>query len=697
MSALANKKNNLAVQCLVAVIYFLLATWTFEFVILVDGKMIIWPAAGFALGVLLRLGLPYALGVFFGALAAGVFAGYSNATFITTALGDTLAPVLTVYLLRFMPFSASFYRLNDYLSLVAASCIGATMSTFFGANASIYSSLSPLNEAYGVLTNCWMSDVLGIVILTPLLLLYSPTALFKVILKQPVEIIFLIGFATIVALMVLMGWDFGVPTALQSSYLLTLPLIWSILRFGQIITALIVLENSVIGVWGLIEKQGFFVGMDLQANLVLFWAYFMVMALISLIVSFIVNERNMLYQAINHSQVGNYIFSGRDLQFEFINNAALNDLGVSFREALKLGPVDLKPLYDEQQFKAILTPLLTKERGSVRFETMVKAPGGEDLYPAEVHIQNIEHMSRDCYFASVFDISERLAKEQQLRLGNQVCELTPQAIMITNKDNLIIRVNKAFCDITGYQADEVLGHHPDILNSDRYNELFYEAFWNRLLDEKIWKGEVYSGRKDGSVYLQNLTIKLLYDEQGQIEHYLAMFTDITQQRRQALHFKQLAEFDHLTNLANRVLLQQNFQAALALAKRHHKQLAVLYIDLNDFKPINDTYGHAMGDIVLQHAASRMKACIRDSDTASRIGGDEFCILLNDLNDLAICQTMVEKLKQVIAEPITEGDITLKVSVSIGVANYPEQGDSLEALLNYADLSMYSDKEKMKQV
>ena len=243
------------------------------------------------------------------------------------------------------------------------------------------------------------------------MLLSSPTALFKVILKQPVEIIFLIGFATTVALMALRGWDFGVPTALQSNYLLTLPLIWSILRFGQIITALIVSENTLIGVWGLVEKQGFFVGMDLQANLILFWAYFMVMALISLMVSFIVNERNMLYQAINYSQVGNYIFSGRDLQFEFINNATLNALGVPFREALKVGPVDLKPLYDQQRFEAVLTPLLSKQRASVSFETMVKAAGGDDLYPAEVHIQNIEHMSRDCYFASVFDISERLAKE----------------------------------------------------------------------------------------------------------------------------------------------------------------------------------------------------------------------------------------------------------------------------------------------
>ncbi len=697
MAEAVRNRNKWLIQCLVAIIYCLFALSTQQYASLLEDQPIIWPAAGFAIAVLIRLGLYYALGIFAGAVTAGLVLGYATPLAVINAFGETLMPILAVYLLYFLPFSANFYRLNDYLSLVFASAIAAAVGALFIALMDIYSGLAPLDDAYGIVLSWWMSDMLGIVILTPLLLLYSSVALPKVITKQSIETVLLVAFATFNALIVLIGWDFGLVLTFKSSYLLAIPLLWSILRFGQVMTALIVFEYTLIGIWGLLLKQGFFIGADLQANASLFWAYFMVMGLISLTVSYIVNERNMLYQAINQSQAGNYIFNSRNLQFEFINNATLNALGVPFRKALKLGPVDLKPLYDQQQFRMVLSPLLEKQRAAVSFETMIKAGGDQGLYPAEVHIQNIDYINRDCYFASVIDISERLAKEQQLRLGNQVCELTPQAIMITNKENVIIRVNKAFCDITGYQADEVLGRSPDILNVDRYNKLFYEAFWKRLHDEQLWKGEVYSGRKNGETYLQSLTIKLLHDDQGEIEHYIAMFTDITQEREQALHFKQLAEFDHLTNLANRTLLQQSFKSALALAKRHQKRLAVIYIDLNDFKPVNDTYGHTVGDKVLRQVAERMKACIRGSDTVSRIGGDEFSILLSEVDSMTVCDTMVEKLKAVIAKPVKVGDITVHITASMGTANYPEQGDSLEALLNFADLAMYNDKEKMKQV
>ena len=647
--------------------------------------------------MLIRFGVSYGIGIFFGALAASILNGHPILVSMMNALGDALSPVLAVYLLHSLPFSSNFYRLNDYLSFVFASCIAVSGSTLLVAMAYRYSGFVVISDIYDVTMNWWMSDVLGMVILTPLLLFYSPVALQKVIRKQLIEAVLLISFTIFIALIVLIGWDVGITLAFKSSYLLTIPLVWSILRFGQVMTALLIFEYTLIGVWGLLLKQGFFVDANLQANLILFWTYFMVMGLISLTISYIVNERNMLYQAINQSEAGSYIFNGRNLQFEFVNNATLNALGVPFREALKLGPIDLKPLYDQQQFKSILSPLLTKQRVALSFETMIKGTGDKSLYPAEVHIQNIDHLSRDCYFASIIDISERLAKEQQLRLGNQVCELTPQAIMITNRDNVIIRVNKAFCDITGYQADEVLGRSPDILNADRYNKLFYEAFWKRLHDEKLWKGEVYSGRKNGETYLQSLTIKLLHDEQGEIENYIAMFTDITQEREQSLHFKQLAEFDHLTNLANRILLQQRFQSALSSAKRHQRQLAVIYIDLNDFKPINDTYGHTMGDSVLRQIAVRMKACIRDGDTVSRIGGDEFSILLHEIDNAAVCDTMINRLKETIAKPIKIGEASVVITASIGIAYYPEQGDSLEALLNFADLAMYNDKEKMKQI
>jgi len=695
-ATVVNKRYGWAVQCLVAIIYFLLAISALKYAALVDGETIIWPAAGFAIAALVRLGLRYGIGVLMGALAAGIYTGAPYQELIASTLSDTLVPILTVYLLQFLPFSANFYRLNDYLSLVFAGCIGVMVGTLLCTTVYIYAGLASFGEAYATIMNAWMSDVLGIVIVTPLLLLFTPDALFKVVTRQSIEALLLIAFTTVIALMVLMGWNFGFTMVFKSSYLLAIPLVWSILRFGQMMAALIVFEYTLIGIAGLQLNQGFFVDVNSQANLILFWLYFMVMGLISLTLSYIVNERNMLYQAINQSQAGNYIFNGRDLQFEFINNATLNALGVPFNEALKLGPVDLKPGYDQQQFRKILAPLLKKERTAVSFETMIKTAAGDALYPAEIHIQNIEDMNRDCYFASVIDISERLAKEQQLRLGNQVCELTPQAIMVTDKDNLIIRINKAFSDITGYQADEVLGRHPKILNSDRHKESFYEALWTRLHDDKLWKGEVFSRRKNGEVYLQSLTVKLLHDEQGNIEHYIAMFTDITQEREQALHFKQLAEFDNLTNLPNRIVLQQSFESTLALAKRHKRQLALLYVDLNDFKLINDTYGHAMGDRVLRESARRMKACIRDGDIVSRVGGDEFSVLLNEIEGLAICHRIVEKLKKVIAQPITQGEITVQITASIGVANYPQHGDTLEALLDGADRAMYTDKEKMKK-
>jgi diguanylate cyclase (GGDEF)-like protein/PAS domain S-box-containing protein len=691
MAAVLKKSQVLSYQCLVAAMYCLLSYLTLEYAAFGDGYTVVWPAAGFAIGVLIRFGLQFAVGVFIGALAACLMKDYPTWVSIAIALGDTIAPFLAVYLLRVLPFSSNLYRSNDFLSLVFASGLTATLSTLIGGN----SYLSMVGESSGLLVNWWMSDVLGIVLLTPLLLLYTPVALSKVVTRQSLEALVLIVFSIIIAMIVLRGWDFGVIEQLKSSYLLTIPLVWAILRFGQVMTALLVFEYALIGVWGLTEQQGFFVAQDAQVNLVLFWTYFMVMALISLTISYIVNERNTLYQAINRSQVSSYIFSDQNLRFEFVNNATLEDLGVSFGEALKLGPVDLKPFYEPEQFRVLLEPLSNQEKTSLSFETVIRSAKGP--YPAEVYIQNINHLNRTCYFASVIDISERLEHEQRLRLGNQVCELTPQAIMVTDKDNLIIRVNSAFTDITGYEANEVLGHHPEILNSDRHNQLFYEAFWHRLHHEKLWKGEVYSCRKNGEVYLQSLTIKLVHDLHGEIENYIAMFTDITQEREQAMHFKQLAEIDNLTNLPNRILLQQSFQSAIALAKRNKGELAVLYIDLNDFKPINDTYGHAMGDIVLKKISERMKACVRDSDTVSRIGGDEFSVLLSSIENIENCHALANKIKQAINEPIIDGDISIKLTASIGIACFPNQGDTLEALLNYADLSMYKDKEKMKQV
>lgn len=678
-------------QGLVASLYFLLSILILEYATFPGSNTIIWPAFGFALAVLIRFGIHFALGIFVGAASAGVVAGYPLTVALATGSGDTLGPLAAAYLLNFLPFSPNLYRFNDYVSLIFVALIGAVISALIGGTTFVYTGLVPLEDETLTLIQWWMSDVAGAVLFTPVLLFFRWTT-FSVQIEQTLEALGLLLLAILIASVVLAGLSFGPLEQIQSSYLLTIPLVWSILRFGKFMTAALVAVFVIIGLWGLTQQQGFFTD-GTQANLMLFWTYFIVMALISTAIAYIVNERNMLYEAITDSQVSSYIFNSRNLQFEFVNNATLADLGMTPQQALNAGPIHLKPLYDEQQFRDLLAPLENKQQSLISIETVIESKQG--LYPAEVHIQRIDLISNEYYFVSMLNLSERLEKERQLRLGNQVCELTPQAIMITNRQNTIIRVNSAFTEMTGYTLTEILGQKPALLHSDRHDRAFYQARWQQLHDEGIWKGEVYSRRKSGESYLQNLTIKLLHDHGGNIENYIMMFTDISHERQQALHFKQLAEMDSLTGLPNRTVLGQRFQPMMALAKRNNKHLGLLYIDLNDFKPVNDDHGHAVGDKVLQHVAKTMTDCVRESDIVSRLGGDEFCVLVNEIEHPDSCRVLIEKMKQAIAEPITIDDKVIELTASIGMATFPGQGDTLDALLNFADLSMYADKTHKK--
>lgn len=213
----------------------------------------------------------------------------------------------------------------------------------------------------------------------------------------------------------------------------------------------------------------------------------------------------------------------------------------------------------------------------------------------------------------------------------------------------------------------------------------------------LWNGDIYNRRKNSELYLQNMTIKVLHNTLDEVENYIAIFTDITKQHDQAEHLKHLAEHDLLTKLPNRVLLQEKFLFALASAKRHEQKLGLLYLDLNDFKPINDNYGHIIGDIILQEIATRIASCVRETDMAARIGGDEFVILLIDISDQNTCQIMSNKLKKLIAQPVLIENTSHQVKASIGIAIYPEHGDNFDKLLHYSDLAMYQDKDKMKRL
>jgi len=686
-------QQRLLISSCIAIAYFLVALVALEFATTEGNASLIWPSSGIALAALLKFGRIHVMGVFIGALAAGIYVNNPLSTNILIALGNSLEPLIAITLLQRLPFSSNMYHKHDYIYLIFAGGVGAIVSTIFGTSALLLAGYISLTE-FTVIINWWMGDSIGILLITPFLLLFSYSQLRFSLNSRAVELAILLIISTLLACFILAGWDIGLLNQFKGSYLLTIPLAWAILRFSQTITSFIVFEYFCIAVWGILHQQGLFITDELQISLLTLWVYFTVIALVSMFVTYLANERNTLFQAINNSQTESYIFCENDLRFEFVNHAALKNLGVNSIEALSMTPMDLKPLYSKQMFRKLLQPLFENTQSFVTFET-VHERKDHSLYPVEIHVQRVDESNRRCYLATVIDISERIEKEKHRILGNHVCELSPQAIMITNKDNRIIRVNSAFTSITGYMPEDVMGQNPNILQSGRHDKTFYKQLWHAIQSKGSWTGEIYNRRKDGELYLQNLTIKVLHDAIGDTENHIAMFTDITHERQYNQQLKYLSEHDVLTGLPNRILLQQEFEFSLATAKRNGKMLGLLYLDLNNFKPVNDQFGHLYGDELLQVLAGRMQSCIRETDMVARIGGDEFIVLVSDVENVQACQTLAGKLKDIVDKEVVVKEIPLHVTASIGIALYPEQGDDLNLLLSTADKAMYADKEQMK--
>jgi len=293
--------------------------------------------------------------------------------------------------------------------------------------------------------------------------------------------------------------------------------------------------------------------------------------------------------------------------------------------------------------------------------------------------------------------SNKTQKSAVVSLSEHAYDLSPNAIMITGCNQEIIRTNTAFSEVTGYAAQSVLGKNPRILNSGRHGKTFYQLMWHSINTTGTWSGEIYNRRRNGQIYLQNIKINALHNSAGDVENYIAIFSDITQEREQELQLKHLSNHDALTGLANRRLLHQQFDTAVTNAKRQGVQIGLLFIDLNGFKPVNDKFGHSCGDFMLQEIASRILSCVRETDTVARLGGDEFVVLMTniDSDNATATDILRNKLKKIIAhEFIFEGN-TIKLTASIGISIFPEQGTNFETLCNVADMAMYKNKEEMK--
>ncbi|MCP4402178.1 MAG: diguanylate cyclase, partial [bacterium] len=319
---------------------------------------------------------------------------------------------------------------------------------------------------------------------------------------------------------------------------------------------------------------------------------------------------------------------------------------------------------------------ITRNGLEIPIELMVAKNLGEDGYEFNAFIRNI---------------TERKKSEESFRLFGQIFEYSFQGITITDSQARIIDVNPAFTDITGFEKEEVIGKNPSMLNSGKQGPEFYKSMWSKLTETGHWQGELWNRKKDGDLYAEKLTLSTVWDQQGDLMHYIGLFSDITDAKKQQDELKIMAHYDPLTRLPNRVLLSDRFQHSVAHCKRDRTMLGVCFLDLDKFKPINDSFGHRVGDQLLIQVARRIEKTIREEDTVSRLGGDEFAIILTGIKRKNECEEMIQRLIRACSTPYQIENNKFEIGISVGIALSIPDSANLDTLLREADNAMYAVK------
>lgn len=336
--------------------------------------------------------------------------------------------------------------------------------------------------------------------------------------------------------------------------------------------------------------------------------------------------------------------------------------------------------------------LLRGEDVPTRYEMKIVTKSGGTRW-GELVVKCIQFESQKCIMGTFVDLTERHAASSHLQLAASVFKHAREGIMITDTSGTIVDVNSTFAKMSGYTRDELVGVNPRILNSSRHSRDFFSTMWTELHDYGYWTGEIWNRRKDGDLYAQMLTISAVVEDDSMAHHYVALCTDITAIKEQQHTLERIAHYDALTALPNRVLLADRLHQAMTSCQRQSRFAAVAYLDLDGFKAVNDTYGHAAGDQLLITVSRRMKAVMREGDTLARIGGDEFVAVLANLDHQDSYIPIVERMLAAASEP-TEvvPNQEKQVSASIGLTVYPWDDSDPDRLLRHADQAMYVAKQ-----
>lgn len=402
-----------------------------------------------------------------------------------------------------------------------------------------------------------------------------------------------------------------------------------------------------------------------------------------------VRERDARYRIMFQANpLPMWVYDLQSLRFLAVNDAALNHYGYSQEEFFSMTVEDIRLPEDIPRLRD--APENKVKHGIGKDGIWRHRKRDRTLIDVEITSHRFGFGGIDAVLVLAHDVTDRLKAEAQLRLAAKIFEQSTEGFVITDTENNIVMVNQAFTAITGYSEVDVIGYNPRILASGLHGRDFFEGLWNEVNKKGYWQGELWNRRKDGKVYPEWLIISPLLDDQGNVINYIGSFNDISHYKAAQEDIQRLAHFDTLTGLPNRTLLHDRVNQAIGQAKRSQAQLAFLFVDLDHFKNINDSLGHHIGDELLSLVAQRMKSMMREQDTVSRQGGDEFILILPNTNADGAAFA-ASKLLAALARPYFLQQYELVVTPSIGIAIYPADGENFESLAQCADVAMYRAK------
>ncbi|WP_333876278.1 bifunctional diguanylate cyclase/phosphodiesterase [Methylobacter sp.] len=655
----------------------------------------------------------YAFAVFLGALVVNVITINSFWVAVAIAASNTLEALLGALLLKRYDISDQpALSTHNYLRLLIAGGIASVTAALLGTAILSFSGFLNGEDFFNSLAYWWMGDTLGIALMAPLILVWrrAPDGGFDS--KRLVEFILLISLAFLISQVIFFDWMHDSVGHIAKGYWMFLIITWVAACLEAHGVVIILVMSAGMGLLGVQKGIGYFARdlaqsyplAGLNISLVNYWFYIVILSVTGMtLATYFVARRRVeqtltvsegYQRAIFNATPDAMLISDAHGIITQVNRQAELMLGYKLGELVGqsievLVPESFRSKHPELHAKYVGAPV-ARPLGAGRTVQARRKDGSH--FDVDISVSPIKTEQGLLFASALRDVTLRKQADAHLRVAAIAFE-SNEPMVITDADNFILQVNRAFTKSTGYTKEEAVGRKINLLKSGRHGEAFYAAMWETIKRTGTWQGEVWDRRKNGEIYPKWLIISVVKGDDGAVTHYVGTHIDITERKAAEEQIKQLAFYDPLTRLPNRRLLQERLKHGIDVERRDGKQLALLMLDLDRFKSVNDSLGHMAGDELLQQVAVRITTRLRDVDMVARLGGDEFIVLLEDIAHPEDAARVAENIISDLSKPfgVEQGE-DIQIGVSIGISLYPQHGENPELLMDHADAALYQAKD-----